>query len=212
VALVSLLAIPAWSSVLYSDGAINGTLGGNFINEGTEISDSFTISSNATVAMVSNIGLWLDAGDIPGTVSWVISTSHDGGGTVEGSGSGVSLSSTFLEDSPGGTYAIYSASFSAGGLALSAGTYYLELEDAATSSGLASGPAVFWDVVTGGPSAEYEDGTLEGSPNSFEIDGAEDIVPEPSAWSLSGLGIALLTGVALRRGPRKATENGSARP
>jgi len=208
-ALVSLLAVPAWSSVLYSDGGINGIIGANYINSGHEVSDSFTISSNSTVTMVSNVGLWTLNPDIPGTVSWVISTSHDGGGTVEGSGSGVSLSTTFLELGQDPDYAIYSASFSVGSLALSAGTYYLELEDAATTSGSPSGPGVLWDVVSdSAPSTEYENGILGTNPNSFEIDGTEGTVPEPTAWSLSGLGIALLGGAALRKSLEKQRKTG----
>ncbi len=139
--LASLAALPAWSNtVLYSDGAINGILGGNYINEGYEISDSFTISSGSTLDTVSNIGLWVDPADTPSTLNWVISISPSGGGTVEGSGSGVSLSTSFLEDSADDNYAIFAASFSLGSLDLSAGTYYLTLEGAATVSGLTSGP------------------------------------------------------------------------
>jgi hypothetical protein len=99
--LASLLSIPAWSTLLYTDGAINGTFSAYDINESysDEVTDSFTISSSSTVTGVSNIGLWVFTGDTPETLSWVISTSPDGGGTIEGSGAGVALTkSPFLSD------------------------------------------------------------------------------------------------------------------
>lgn len=203
VVLASVLSVPAWSTTLYTDGGIGDLLGGNYINEGYEISDSFTISSDSTVTTVSNVGLWVFNGDVPGTLDWSISTSPDGGGTLEGSGSGVSLSTGFFGDGGGTTYTVYSASFPVGSLDLSAGTYYLTLDDATTVGGGISGPGVAWDVTCGlpgcAPSTEYENGVLGTSPNSFEIDGTS-AAPEPSTAFL--LGVPLLIFELARRARR----------
>ncbi|HTS78313.1 MAG TPA: hypothetical protein VMG40_19045 [Bryobacteraceae bacterium] len=202
--LASLLVVPCWSTVLYSDGAINATYGLNYIDEGYVVSDSFTISAGSIVTGVSNIGLWVDNGTTPEELDWVISTLPEGGGTLEGSASGVTLSSSFFANSPDDDYTVDSASFSVDSLALSPGTYWLELGNAIVVGGGTSGPPVFWDVIPSGPSTAYLYNGYAGSlqpPNSFEIDGTvSGTVPEPSGWSLAGLGIALILASHRRAG------------
>ena len=193
--LASLLSIPAWSTLLYTDGAINGTFSAYDINESysDEVTDSFTISSSSTVTGVSNIGLWVFTGDTPETLSWVISTSPDGGGTIEGSGAGVALTkSPFLSDNSF-FYDVYSSSFSVSSVVLSAGTYYLELGNAISSEV----NAVAWDVSNGSSTAD-QNGTTSIPAESFQIDGTVN-APEPGSVALSGLGLALLAGLARLR-------------
>jgi hypothetical protein len=195
--LLGLLSVPGWSDILYSDGGVNGSIGAFPIYDGNEVTDSFTISSSSTVTGVSNVGLWAIAGDIPtdlpATLSWVISTSPDGGGTVEGSGSGVGLS-TSLFGIAFNEYFVYSGSFTVGSVTLSAGTYYLELENAVPSPYPGS---VGWDINTGPSTADVNGSSV--AAESFEIDGTVN-APEPTTTVLFGMGLAALAGVPrLRR-------------
>jgi len=178
--LLGLLSFPGWSAVLYSNGPINGTIDAHDINSipsggSFETTNSFVISSTSTVTAVSNIGLW--AANTPLTVSWVISTAPAGGGTVMGSGSNVSLSTTFLKTTSilttSGFSSVYVASFSTGSVTLSPGTYYLELFNATVQG---NSEFVFWDV-NNGPSTGCG-GSAVGNPcagpigsESFEVDG-----------------------------------------
>jgi len=196
-ALLSLLTVPGWSTILYNNGAINGTIAAHPINQSIEVTDSFVISSISTVMQVSGIGLWVDSSgspdspDIPEELSWVVSTSPDGGGTVEGSASGVSLSTSFF-----GTvfsdYTIYSASFSVPSLTLAAGTYFLELFNAISAD---SGD-VYWDQ-NNGPSTADQDGTTSPS-EAFQIDGASG-VPEPATVGTLAAGLGFLAWLYGRR-------------
>jgi hypothetical protein len=188
---LSLMTVVGRGSTLYTNGPISGAIGGTSINQGFEVTDSFVLSFGSLVTGVSNIGLWVYTPDVPVTLSWVISTAPDGGGTVEGSGAGVALSNSFVETVS--SFDIYSASFSTGSVALSAGTYYLELFNATT---IDSG-AVFWDI-NGGPSTADSNGGPTAS-ESFEIDG---VTPEPTSVVLSGLGLMALAGMARWRGQR----------
>jgi MYXO-CTERM domain-containing protein len=189
IVVLSLMSVACWGTTLYTNGAISGAIGGAMINGGFEVSDSFVLSSDSFVTGVSNIGLWVYTPDVPETVDWVISTAPDGGGTVEAFGAGSSLATSFFETV--GNRDIYSSSFSTGSVALSAGTYYLELLNA-TSAG--SG-AVFWDVNGGSAAADTNGGPI--TSEAFQVDG---IAPEPTSVVLSGLGLMALAGIArLRR-------------
>jgi hypothetical protein len=198
-ALVTMLTVPGWSDVLYSNGPINGSVNAYVISGANEVSDSFVISANSTVTGVSNIGLWVQGSGIPNTplaLDWVISTAPNGGGTVEDSGSGASLtSSAFVLNAP---YEVYSASFSVGSLGLAAGTYYLELTEATSTPDQTDYPYVFWDQNEGtggdGPSSAYIGGSSIASVNSesFEIDGTAGVAAVPAPSSVILLSTSLL--------------------
>jgi hypothetical protein len=192
-ALVCLLTVPAWSTTLYSDGAINGSSGGEFVCCGSETTDSFTIAANADATGVSNIGLWVTFGDTPLLINWIISTAPDGGGTVEASASGVSLTTAF-NNNVGTSYTVYNASFSLPSVLLGPGTYYLELNGGTTE--LSSG-GPYWDE-NGGPSTADVNGT-PGISNSFEVDGSFTGIPEPATLGTIGAGLGLLGLLARRR-------------
>lgn len=182
------LIAPAWGgAVLYTNGPINGAYGGDNFDSTSYISDSFVLSTPGTIGGVSNIGVWVYGGDTPLTVDWTISTAPDGGGTVEGSASGVSFTNTFFTSSYG--YDIYNSSFTVSDLSLAAGTYYLELTNATSAQ---SGP-VYWDINSG-PSAADFDGESVPS-DSFEIDGASSATPEPASVMLLGAGLAAFAGM-----------------
>jgi hypothetical protein len=187
---LSLMSVAGWgTSVLYTNGPISGTIGGSSINEGYEVSDAFELSYPSMLTGVSNVGLWVVGGDTPETLSYIISTAPDGGGTVEDAGVDITLSTNFFETVGG--FDIYSASFSTGTPTLSPGTYYLELFNATSNN---AGP-VYWDI-NAGPSWAGSNGAQITS-ESFGIDG---VAPEPTSVVLSGLGLMALAGMArLRR-------------
>ncbi len=182
------------ASTLYSNGSINGTAGAYTITGSINVSDSFVIASDSTILDVSNIGLWVSTEtNAPLTLDWTISTAPAGGGTVEGSGTDVSLSTSFFGDTTPDD-GVYSASFSVPSLNLAAGTYYLELYDATAQNS----KTVFWDENSG-PSVAYQDGLGPLPSNSFEIDGIVD-TPEPNTAPLClALLLALVATALLRK-------------
>jgi hypothetical protein len=193
----------ALSSTLSTNGPINGTITGWQINGGEAVTNSFAMSSNAAVTGVSGIGLWANSpGNVPLTLDWVVSTAANGGGTVEGSGSNVSLSVSYIRQT--GFAGIYSAGFSIGNLFLTAGTYYLELLNATDTQ---PSFGIFWDQ-NNGPSSAYQ--TYLGNPlanpsgsESFEIDGIT--VLEPATRGYIACGLLFLSIFALTRGYRQST-------
>jgi hypothetical protein len=74
VVFVSLLALPVWSDILYSNGAIRGGNGGSAAdiseaNVNYGYFDAFSLSSDSTVTGISNIGLWVFLGRSPLSLS-----------------------------------------------------------------------------------------------------------------------------------------------
>ena len=203
---LALLITPAWGDTLYSNGAIDGTVGAWTISTlgGTvwSLSDSFTLTSDSTVTDLSNIGVWLLPGNTFTSLDWIISTAPDGGGTVEDSASNaVPSTSTLLPPAYGQNfYSVFNVSFSVPDVSLAAGTYYLTLKNGMTSP---TGTFVGWDDNNGPSSANYY---ANGGPQatsgseSFEIDGTvgTSAVPEPISLLLIGGGLALLA--ARRKG------------
>ena len=193
-----ILTIPAAAApLLFDNYPINGTIAGWTINEGFEVSDSFTLLSNSTVNGV-NFGVYLYPGDTVTEVDWWI-------GTTEFDNSLGSGTATVTAGSPipglGGGYDVDSATFSIPDLNLAAGTYYLTLQNAVSSEGMAVGwdinnaPGIdAWESEIGEVSAPgvcsaYTgvDGTCA---SSFQILGSPQAgVPEPSTWALFGAGI-----------------------
>lgn len=190
------LAMPAWGTVLYTTGAIDGNTTADNIGSFV-VSDSFVLSSDSTITDLSNIGFWMAGNVQPGTVDWTISTAPDAGGTVEGSQAGATPSSStqlLPATSFGGSnnYPVYNVSFSVPNLTLAAGTYYLTLANAVSSP---SGFITLWDQnSSSGNATQYSSGGSEvgsGFSVSFEVDGVAG-VPEPSSVMLVVAGIAAL--------------------
>jgi hypothetical protein len=191
-ALLTLLTVPAWSATLYTDGPINGGSGGAFVCCSFETTDSFTIAADANATGVSNLGLWVPAGNTPTLINWVISTAPDGGGTVEGSATGASFTSDTLHNVTG-PYDVYNVAFSLGSIFLTPGTYYLELSGGAASNG----GGVSWDE-NGGPSTADTNGSAV-TAESFEVDGNFTGTPEPATLGTIGAGLGILGLLARRR-------------
>ncbi len=60
---LALMVAPAWAQVLYENGPINGTTDAWTINFGYVVSDSFTLTSDATITSLE-FGMWLLPGDV----------------------------------------------------------------------------------------------------------------------------------------------------
>jgi hypothetical protein len=186
VARATMLSLLAWllapaaaraGTVLYSDGAINGNLGSAFINLDDAAADSFVLSSAATLSGVT-VGLWSSApdnppltGNPPLTLDWSIWNAPGPGGiggVALDSGSDAPLSNTFLFENGSADDGIYQSSFALPSISLSAGTYWLELQNAVNPDG----DAILWDL-NNGPSETW-----------FSLDG---IVTAPDCGDASPL-------------------------
>jgi len=190
---VLFLAAPASADVaLYDNGPINGTIQGWVINNGYAVTDSFTLASDSTVTGV-NLGTWVYSGDLPLSVDWIISTSNAfDGSTALASGTAADLANAFQ----GGNFCcgVYLSSFSTGDVHLSAGIYWLLLQNAVTAQGSLMG----WDE-NDGASLAYQNGSQLGS-ESFQILGTTGTAtPEPSSLALFGSGMLLMAGVLRRK-------------
>jgi hypothetical protein len=204
---MAMFAVPASAQTLYSNGPIDGTVGGWTIGPasgGYSVADSFTLSGASTLTGVADIGLWTDPGDTPATVDWSIGTSpfdtSDGSGTGSLSGSALSPSSAY---GIGGYYSVYSEDFTLPSISLGGGTYYLTLSNASVGNG----DFVFWDE-NNGPSTAYDNtiGSLyncdevsdTSCSESFQILGTTS-APEPGTLALLGIGLLCLVPLSLRR-------------
>ena len=172
--LFSLLSVPTWSAVLYTNGPISAAFTDTPIYHQREATDSFVISSDSTVTGISNLGLWINSVDVLETLSWVISTAADGAGTVEASASAITPTVAVVATNTGHT--IYSASFAVSNLALSAGTYYLELFTCATvDDGLCG-----WDELNPtGPSTADANTLTPGTPVSIHSSRSRSMATRP---------------------------------
>ena len=161
--------------VIYENGPVNGTTDAWTINFGYVVSDSFTLTSAATVTGF-DLYTWEFPGDTLTSVDWSI-TSSPNGGTVYGSGtvSGSSLTDSFISTNQ---YGYNIDKISASGLNASggSGTVYLNLQNAV----VASGDPVYWDENSGigcnspgCPSQAYESSIGTIPSEAFDIRGTQ---------------------------------------
>ncbi|HSZ51813.1 MAG TPA: PEP-CTERM sorting domain-containing protein [Caulobacteraceae bacterium] len=182
----TLAAGAASASVLYDNGPINGTINAWTVAEGFAVSDSFTLSSAATVTGV-NFGVWELPGDTTSTVDWAIATApaaYPDTGTASVTNGPTTINGFGL--------AVGEDSFSITPTHLAAGTYYIVLQNASVTNG----DPLFWDE-NDGPSTASQLGTGVIGSESFQILGAS--VPEPSSWALMMAGVFGMGAVLRRR-------------
>jgi hypothetical protein len=192
--------IPASAQVLYSNGPINGTVDAWAPNFGYVVSDSFSLTSAATVGGFS-FGVWESPGVTLLSVDWSI-TSAEFGGTVYGSGTArryENLTDQFISVNQYG-YDIDEITVSGLNVGLSANTYWLNLQNCT--------PEIYWDENSGAgctsqgcPSLASDSAVGTIPSESFTIYGTTStgVTPEPSSIMLFGSGIVGLAGVLRRK-------------
>ncbi len=188
--LLALTSIPAAADTLYDNGPTNGTTDAWTVNFGFVVSDTFTLSSNSTVQGL-NFAVWLAPGDILETADVSI-TSNEFGGTTYFSGT-VSFAQSGCASNQYG-YNVCMESGTIPDTALSAGTYWLNLQNGVVNTG----DPVYWDENSG-PSQASENSVGTIPSESFTILGSGGTItfptPEPDIIMLLGAGFLGAAGV-----------------
>ena len=194
---LALAAVPAFAD--YDNGPINGTTDAWTINFGYIVSDTFT--SNGSPVTGFSAGVWEFPGDTVTALDWSI-TSGENSGTVFGSGtaSGGNISDKYISSNQYG-YNIDTITVTGLNVALSSGTYWLNLQNAS----VASGDPVYWDENSGtgcggsGCPSQASESALGTIPSEAFTVAMGGTVPEPSSIMLFGSGILGLAGVLRRK-------------
>ncbi len=194
---------------LYDNGPINGTTDAWTINFGYVVSDAVNAylkidgRPGPSTSKQDAFAVWELPGDTMTSVMWSF-TSLANGGTVYGSGmaSGGNLTDTFISTNQYG-YDIDLITISGLNVALPAGAFWFNLQDAVVPSG----DPVFWDENSGVgcngndracPSQAYDSGVGTIPSEAFTIYG-EGTTPEPSSLMLFVTGILSLAGMLRRK-------------
>jgi len=179
---------------LYDNGPINGTVLGWTINFGFAVSDQFTLGGNSTVNGIT-FGAWLFPGDSL-TSAEVSITSSEFGGT---SFFDQTVNFTAGTCNSNGSFNVCAETGSFSGVALNAGSYWLNLSNAVS----AAGNPVYWDMNSG-PSLASESSVGTIPSESFTILGSgtttpPPTTPEPSSILLLGSGLLGVAGLLRRK-------------
>jgi hypothetical protein len=201
---LTLAAVPAMAqNDLYNNGPVNGTVDGYTINFGFTVSDSFHLSSSATVDNMSFWAWLLLPGDTLTSVEVQMGSAAFGNELFDQTVN-LSASNCFMNNY-GYNVCMESGSFS--GPALGAGNYWVTLANASVPNG---DPA-FWDMNSGigctspgCPSMAQENmaGTIFSE--AFTLSGAATTTstgttPEPGSLLLFASGVLGLAGLLRRK-------------
>lgn len=204
---VTLLAVAPeqiWADILYTNGSITGTVGAVQISPNDSVADSFTLASSATLTS-AELGLWVPNADQPLQLDWLITTKPLDLSTVVASGTGASLvDNTFKGFIPPSEFDLYQSTFFFGssGVSLSAGTYYLQLEDAQPEG---TGSFVGWDETNSGSSSASSSSGSTIVSEAFTLLGTPSAVPEPSSVLLLGLSLPALVAITKKKRGKTGT-------
>jgi PEP-CTERM motif len=197
---LALGVIPVSAQVLYDNGPINGTTDAWTINFGYVVSDSFTLTSDATITSLE-FGMWILPGDILNSVE-VSVTSQENSGKVffdqvlKTTQSGCAANQYGYDVCIGGTVIVV--------WPIAAGTYWLNLQNAVVNNG----DPVFFDENSGvgckssgcpSQASESAVGTIPSESFTINGTGTSGSTPEPSSILLFGSGLLGLAGVLRRR-------------
>jgi len=128
---------------VYDNGPINGTTDAWNINFGFVVSDSFTVPTNGATVTGLTFGAWTFAGDVAQTVEISITSSEFGGTTYFDNVVNVTQSNCSGNQYGYNVCTETSANFN--GVALNAGTYWVNLQNAVVNDG----DPLFWDENSG---------------------------------------------------------------
>ena len=192
-------AATASAGTLYENGPVDDDADAWTINQGYVVSDTFTLGANSIVRGF-DFTVWEIPGDTVLSVDWSL-TSQANGGILYGSGT-ANVTSTFLYVNAFGYY-IYQLGATVPGLALNAGTDWLNLQDAVVTNG----DPVYWDENSGEgchslgcPSLAYDSSVGTIPSETFTIEGNQaGTTPEPDSMVLFGSGILALAAAARRK-------------
>jgi PEP-CTERM motif len=200
------MAYLASAGVVVDHYPVNGTITAYNITNGYIVSDSFSLSSPATLTGV-NLGMWLSLGDSLNQLTWSIGSSPNTSTYGTGTAS-VSLLSTVFSSNPGYGLLVVSDTFSLPSISLGAGTYYLSLQNGITSQQASA----FWDennapgvdawqingdghLSAGGCAIEGQGTCAE----AFQLLSNSSSAPEPGTFATLGLGLAIASCIARRK-------------
>lgn len=184
-ALCYLIVTPASAGIIYTNGPVNGTAGSFGISGGSSVSDSFTLTSAATINTF-DFASWNAPGATVTQVDWLIGTTAFAG---DGGFGTATVTSSFLFTN-GVPMSIYMNTVSGLNLSLGVGTYWLTLENA-----LANPPSpVGWDI-NNGPSSALN--PVPSQSETFDI-----LSPEPGSVGLLAGGLLAMAGILRRRKSR----------
>lgn len=194
--LLAIGAAPASAGILYDNGGPStGITNAWGISFGISTANSFEFLNPATIYDV-NFVVWTYPGDTLNAIDWAI-LSAPVGGTTYASGTATDITQTSLSLPTVDGYNVDTQSFPIPQLALSAGTYWLLLQNAIVTNG----DHIYWDQSDGPSQAWNSDygylASYTGACNApcTYSETFQMLTPEPASISLlaSGLlGIAVL--------------------
>ncbi len=195
------IAHSASAQTLFENGPINGHTDAWTINFGFIVSDSFTISGGNSTVTGMSFGAWLFPGDVLESVELSLTSFEFGGTTYFDQVVKFTASGCFVNNYG---YDVCEETASFNGLTLGNGTYWVNLQNAASTLG----DPVFWDENSGigchsqgCPSdSSIPNGTLPSE--AFTILGTSSgtgTTPEPGSLLLFASGIVAVGGMLRRK-------------
>ncbi len=197
---LTLAAVPAFAQQdLYDNGPVNGDTSAWQINFGYAVSDAAKVANVSRSNVKNNIVVWVEPGDTPTSIGWGLGTTPFSSNVASGV-SPLTVTNSFVNSFG---YNVDTVSFSMGTLSLSAGNYWVTLENATT----ADGAPLYWDensgvgcTSPGCPSQAQENGVGTIPSETFTLEGSPaGSTPEPNTLALLGSGFVGLAAFLRRK-------------